>query len=156
VIKKAATSGQATFATAIFGRGTDFVCLDKRVLEAGGVHVIQTFVSQNKAEEVQIQGRTARQGKDGTYSLVLSEADLVIQLGIQAGQAVSCSPEELYRIIDEARADKWTAECKQLEEDVMKEVNAKDALAHQCFDALLSGNAPSAMRKFKEANPEYK
>jgi hypothetical protein len=44
------------------------------------VHVIQTFVSLNKAEEVQIQGRTARQGKDGTYSLVLSEADLVIQV----------------------------------------------------------------------------
>jgi hypothetical protein len=79
-----------------------------------------------------------------------------MQLGIQAGQAVSCSPEELYRIIDEAREGKWTAECKQLEKNVMKEVNAKDALAHQCFDALLSGNATSAMRKYKEANPQYK
>jgi preprotein translocase subunit SecA len=57
------------------------VCLDKRVLEAGGVHVVQTFVSLNKAEEVQIQGRTARQGKDGTYSLVLFEDNLVTEVG---------------------------------------------------------------------------
>jgi|AntRauMFilla1563_2_1112583.scaffolds.fasta_scaffold267589_2 hypothetical protein len=78
------------------------------------------------------------------------------QLGIPAGQAASCSPEELYRIIDEARVGKWSAECKEIAESLTEDVNPKDALTHQYFDALLSGNATSAMRKFKEANPQYK
>eukprot|EP00854_Cymbomonas_tetramitiformis_P004389 gene4389-5398_t len=61
VIKKAATAGQATFCTAVFGRGTDFFCKDRKLQEIGGMHVIQTFVSLEKSEELQIQGRTARQ-----------------------------------------------------------------------------------------------
>lgn len=44
-----------------FGRGTDFICLDPDVNDAGGVVVIQTFLSEDLSEEVQIQGRTARQ-----------------------------------------------------------------------------------------------
>ena len=43
-----------------FGRGTDFMCHDKKVDEKGGVHVVQTFFSIDVAEEVQIQGRTGR------------------------------------------------------------------------------------------------
>ena len=76
VIRKAATSSQVTLATAVFGRGTDFFCHDPELKEAGGVHVIQTFLSLDKAEEVQIKGRTARQGEDGSYAMVLSMADL--------------------------------------------------------------------------------
>ena len=36
----------------------------------------QTFVSEEKSEEVQIMGRTARQGNTGSYSLVLLYKDL--------------------------------------------------------------------------------
>jgi hypothetical protein len=50
-----------------------------------------------------------------------------VQLGIQAGQAVSCSPEKLYRISDEARDRKWSAECKQLDIKVVED-NAKDVV----------------------------
>ena len=35
------------------------------------VHVIQTFLSEELTEEKQIQGRTARQGQNGSYCLVL-------------------------------------------------------------------------------------
>jgi len=35
------------------------------------VHVIQTFLSEELSEEIQIKGRAARQGQDGSYSMVL-------------------------------------------------------------------------------------
>ena len=59
-----------------FGRGTDFKCRDTSVIQAGGVHVIQTFLSEDISEEIQIQGRCARQGDDGSYSLVLLKSEL--------------------------------------------------------------------------------
>ncbi|XP_047141208.2 protein translocase subunit SecA isoform X2 [Hydra vulgaris] len=61
LIKRATISGQITFLTRAFGRGTDFVCNDRNVVTNGGVHVVQTFFSEELSEEVQIQGRTARQ-----------------------------------------------------------------------------------------------
>ncbi|KAL4489799.1 hypothetical protein ABPG72_022439 [Tetrahymena utriculariae] len=76
LIKKATISGQVTLLTASFGRGTDFICRDQRVLKNGGVHVIQTFYSNKKSEEVQIMGRSARQGQVGSYSLVLLDQKL--------------------------------------------------------------------------------
>ena len=36
----------------------------------------QTFLSEELSEEIQIQGRTARQGKQGSFQLVLLESDL--------------------------------------------------------------------------------
>jgi hypothetical protein len=41
VISKAATAGQITLSTAVFGRGTDFFCKDEVVESKGGVHIIQ-------------------------------------------------------------------------------------------------------------------
>lgn len=41
VITKAATAGQITLSTAVFGRGCDFFCKDDAVESNGGVHVIQ-------------------------------------------------------------------------------------------------------------------
>ena len=81
LIKRATSSGQITLLTSVFGRGTDFVCRDHNVISNGGVHVIQTFFSEELSEEIQIMGRTARQGKDGSYSMVLLEDDLEKYLG---------------------------------------------------------------------------
>ncbi|XP_065663342.1 uncharacterized protein LOC136085801 [Hydra vulgaris] len=82
LIKRATISGQITFLTRAFGRGTDFICSDQNVIANGGVHVIQTFFSEELSEEVQIQGRTARQGKDGSCSMVLRDSDLEKYLGV--------------------------------------------------------------------------
>ena len=57
VINKAATAGQVTICTAVFGRGTDFFCKDDGVQKNGGVHIVQTFLSEEVSEEIQIQGR---------------------------------------------------------------------------------------------------
>eukprot|EP00536_Pseudo-nitzschia_multiseries_P011907 jgi/Psemu1/207274/e_gw1.432.56.1 len=69
VISKAATAGQITICTAVFGRGTDFFSKDDALDDNGGVHVIQAFLSSDMSEEIQIQGRTARQGKKGSFML---------------------------------------------------------------------------------------
>ncbi|ETO33894.1 hypothetical protein RFI_03202, partial [Reticulomyxa filosa] len=73
LIKRATTSGQVGLFTRAFGRGTDFVCCGQVVGANGGIHVIQTFLFEELSEEVQIKGRTARQGDSGSYSLVLCD-----------------------------------------------------------------------------------
>ena len=75
-IGQAVNPGSITLLTREFGRGIDFVSYDDEVDRAGGVHVISTFVSLELSEEVQIKGRTARQGKHGSYSMVLCEEEL--------------------------------------------------------------------------------
>jgi preprotein translocase subunit SecA len=64
---KATEKGAITLMIRDFGRGTDFKCYDQDVLEAGGVHVIQAFFSTDPSEEIQIRGRCARQGDDGSF-----------------------------------------------------------------------------------------
>jgi len=75
-IKLATLTDSITLLTRIFGRGTDFISNDDIVINQGGVHVIQTFFSDNLSEEIQIKGRTARQGQTGTYEMILLENDL--------------------------------------------------------------------------------
>lgn len=60
LVQRATYSRQVTFATREFGRGTDFICRDRKVEEAGGIHIIQTFLSEEESEEIQIKGRTSR------------------------------------------------------------------------------------------------
>jgi len=71
IIEQASFPGKVTFMTREFGRGTDFKGTNKEMNECGGVHVIQTFLSEDFTEETQIKGRTARQGQNGSYCLVL-------------------------------------------------------------------------------------
>ncbi|ETO05036.1 hypothetical protein RFI_32360 [Reticulomyxa filosa] len=76
LIKCTTTSGQVGLFTKSVGRRTDFVCRDEIVAANGGIHVIQTFLSEELSEEMQIRGRTARQGTSGSYSLVLCDKSL--------------------------------------------------------------------------------
>lgn len=75
-VSRSTLSGQITLLTKTLGRGIDFICLDEIVSANGGVHVIQTFLSEELSEEIQIKGRTARQGDHGSYSMVLRDSDL--------------------------------------------------------------------------------
>ena len=76
LIQRATSSDQITLFTRMFGRGTDFICHEKSVTMSGGTHVIQTFLSEEVSEEKQIKGRTARQGEQGSYSMILLDQDL--------------------------------------------------------------------------------
>jgi len=76
-VKVATRSNNVTLFPKVFGRGLDFVCLDKKVNGNGGVHVLQTFLSEEKSEETQIMGRTCRQGDPGSYKMILCLHDLV-------------------------------------------------------------------------------
>ena len=148
MIKKAATKGEVTLSTAIFGRGTDFFCKDQRLLEQGGVHVIQAFLSVHKSEEVQIQGRTARQGKAGSYELCLLESDLE-SFGIAVGEQTKISDADKYSWLDAARTRCHMKDCQEAEESLVC-ASSRDKCTHAYFDALLSGDAESAVREFRQ------
>jgi len=148
VIKKAATSGQVTLCTAVFGRGTDFFCKDDRVQNNGGVHVIQTFFSTECSEEVQIQGRTARQGKKGSYQLLLLESDLEEQFGIPCGKKDQHSINELYDWLCDVRTKHQGAKYQLIETNLIQ-ATEMDQVTHKYFDFLLSKN-PYAKELFQE------
>lgn len=81
-IRDSTKSKRVTYFIKEFGRGLDFKCTDKKVEETGGVLVIQTFFSISKSKELQIQGRTARQGKRGSYLMILCTDNLVNRLSL--------------------------------------------------------------------------
>ncbi len=53
----------------------------KSVNDNGGLHVIQTFFSKELSEEVQIKGRTRRQGGNGTFDIIVRDSQLEWFLG---------------------------------------------------------------------------
>ena len=57
IINYATSSGSIVFFTKVFGRGTDFITHDMIVSANGGVHAIQTFLSEQLSEEKQIKGK---------------------------------------------------------------------------------------------------
>lgn len=75
------------------GRGIDYKCNNEEVLKNGGLLVIQTFLSEDKSEEIQIMGRCARQGQPGSYCLIMLLSPLKSLLKITSG----CSTEEIFR-----------------------------------------------------------
>jgi hypothetical protein len=75
-VRKATHAGQVTLLSREHGRGLDFHCTDKKVDELGGLHVVQTFLSEELSEEIQIRGRTARQKNKGSFQMILLAKDL--------------------------------------------------------------------------------
>jgi preprotein translocase subunit SecA len=51
-VKKATDRNMITLATCAFGRGIDFICKDRTVEANGGVHILQTFLSEEDSEEI--------------------------------------------------------------------------------------------------------
>ena len=68
--------GKISLMTKSFGRGTDFQVYDDSIKKNGGVHIIQTFLSQEEAEEIQIKGRTNRQNSKGSVDIIFKKAEL--------------------------------------------------------------------------------
>ncbi|CAF0901525.1 unnamed protein product [Adineta ricciae] len=103
-IRKASTVGKVTLFTRTFGRGTDFICHDPKLLTNGGIHVLQTFFSRELSEEYQIIGRGARHGDRGSYRMILLDKDLEWVLGSTWKTELSkISNLKLYETINNAR-----------------------------------------------------
>ena len=112
-VKQATRLGNATLFSRVHGRGLDFKCHNKSVESNGGMHVVQTFLSEEESEEIQIRGRSARQEKSGTYKLILLRSDLE-KFGIGADDQVS------YEILDAKRKAYTDRRVGEREETVQK------------------------------------
>ncbi|KAJ8604337.1 hypothetical protein CTAYLR_002512 [Chrysophaeum taylorii] len=146
VIKKATNPKQVTLSTAVFGRGTDFFCKDNKKTkprDRGGTHVIQTFLSEQRSEEVQIQGRTARQGRHGSYALILLAQHLETKYGITQTDLERVERPDRYAFLDRRRAEYYAEQIEELQKTA-DEAKGRDALSRKYFESLLNGDAELA------------
>ncbi|GKY99695.1 hypothetical protein MPSEU_000923500 [Mayamaea pseudoterrestris] len=153
LFQKATTRGAITLMIRDFGRGTDFKCLDKTMLQAGGVHVIQAFFSSDASEETQIKGRCARQGADGSYSMVINAKQLTNDLGLSGDEIRGIiNGEKRWKHLDQKRSAMATNEFKKR----LEAVNEKEELhyrSHTCLETMLDGDRQKqAMLFFEELN----
>lgn len=174
IIKKAATAGQVTLATKVFGRGTDFISRDTELNNRGGTHIVQTFLSEMLSEEVQVQGRTSRQGQKGSYSLVLlAEDDLEESLGpskkmilvprLDTLQHFDIGPDDIgnqsrgerYRYLCQKRNERRETESIQIE-DNLSVASSRDTLTRSYFASLLSSQIPKARSLFEQIYIDFK
>ncbi|CAF4601763.1 unnamed protein product, partial [Rotaria sp. Silwood2] len=139
--------GKVTLLTRTFGRGIDFLCSNKHLLAKGGIHVLQTFFSEELSEEVQIKGRTARQGDVGSYRMMLLNKDLELVLGSLWDKIVSETVgTQLYETLNSNRNDRYESKCgaKQLAIDDCK----KEHEATKHFMNELSSGKIEFVKKF--------
>lgn len=109
---------------------------------------MQTFVPSDMCEEKQIQGRTARQGKDGRYCMVLFGRELEA-LGLDPKSAMRMRPEELYDSIKIVILNQCRDVSKRRDEQ-LKGATERDKASHAYFDALLTADRSLARKEFKK------
>jgi len=157
-VRVATRSNKVTLFPKVFGRGLDFVCLDKKVNGNGGVHVIQTFLSEEKSEELQIMGRTCRQGDGGSYKMILFLDDLLRWNELKGGKNDVDIPfikeselkdiqenkgeKAVYKYLDEKR-NQWFS-LKSQERSKMVEEAKSDHIKSTKFQSDLCDASPDA------------
>jgi hypothetical protein len=119
IIKFATMTGRVTLLTRSFGRGTDFISRDDNVIAQGGVHVISTFLSEEVSEEVQIMGRTARQGQSGSFEILLLDSELEV-FGIKIEDLKDFSKENVYENLLNPKRNKFFADKFMANKDGVK------------------------------------
>lgn len=78
IVSAAGEIGAVTIATNMAGRGTHIHLADG-VPELGGLHVIALELEESRRIDLQLTGRTARQGQPGSHQTFLSADDFVIR-----------------------------------------------------------------------------
>ena len=79
IISNAGRAGSVTIATNMAGRGTD-IKLGQGVRESGGLHIIGTERHESRRIDLQLRGRSARQGDPGSTRFYLSLEDNLMRL----------------------------------------------------------------------------
>lgn len=74
IVNEAGRVGKITIATNMAGRGTD-IKIDETIDSMGGLHVIATQKFSSHRVDLQLYGRTARQGQNGTVQQIFSFED---------------------------------------------------------------------------------
>jgi preprotein translocase subunit SecA len=74
IIANAGQKNQVMLATNMAGRGTDIV-LDDAVKELGGLHIIGTERHESSRIDMQLRGRSGRQGDPGSTQFIISLED---------------------------------------------------------------------------------
>ncbi|MBL7052267.1 MAG: preprotein translocase subunit SecA [Candidatus Marinimicrobia bacterium] len=79
VVTNAGNIGAVTIATNMAGRGTD-IKLEDGVVERGGLHIIGTERHESRRIDLQLRGRSGRQGDPGSSKFYLSLEDDLMRL----------------------------------------------------------------------------
>ncbi|CAF1610759.1 unnamed protein product [Rotaria magnacalcarata] len=146
-IKRAAMIGRITLLTRTFGRGTDFICRNQQLLLNGGMHVLQTFFSEELSEEYQIIGRGARQGDYGSYRMILLDKDLEWVLGSTWKEELpNIAGTILYKTLNKARHALYKSKCAAKELGI-EQCKLEHKAAKEFMTALSEGNI-KAVKKF--------
>lgn len=74
IIAEAGRKGQVMIATNMAGRGTD-ILLDEEVKELGGLYILGTERHESNRIDMQLRGRSGRQGDPGTSQFIISLED---------------------------------------------------------------------------------
>lgn len=77
IIAEAGCAGRVTIATNMAGRGTDIIA-SPEVVNRGGLHVIATERHESRRVDMQLFGRTARQGVPGSVQMMTSLDDGIV------------------------------------------------------------------------------
>ena len=101
VVSRAGQTGAVTIATNMAGRGTD-IKLVSGIKELGGLHIIGTERHESRRIDLQLRGRSGRQGDPGSSRFYLSLEDDLMRLfssdkvaaimdrmGIEEGEVIS-------------------------------------------------------------------
>ena len=140
LIKRCATEGKVTLLTKMFGRGTDFICTNQKIIANGGIHILQTFFTEEVSEEYQIMGRGARQGDEGSYSMILLDKDLEWILGPNwAVKLRNITRFNLYDTLNQAR-DKILESKFGGREIAIKKCKVEHEKSEKFMKSLISGD----------------
>ena len=149
-IKRAIADGKVTLLTRTFGRGIDFVCENSQLLNNGGTHVLQTFFSEELAEEYQIMGRGARQGDRGSYRMILLDTDLEWILGADWKTTIlRIKGSILYKSLSQKRLEHYENKCRA-KVLAIKQCKEKHKESKKFMDAM-SQNNMALVRSFLNA-----
>ncbi len=79
IVQRAGNLGAVTIATNMAGRGTD-IKLSEGVKELGGLHIVGTERHESRRIDLQLRGRSGRQGDPGSSKFYLSLEDDLMRL----------------------------------------------------------------------------
>ncbi len=80
IVARAGQNGAVTIATNMAGRGTDIKLGGEEIKELGGLHILGTERHESRRIDLQLRGRSGRQGDPGSSQFYLSLEDDLMRL----------------------------------------------------------------------------